>query len=208
MNKKSISFIIILTLIFLMSPAHLFSAEKKAEASKAATKSKSSPRVSDASYKIGAGDILKIITWKEVDFSLDEVLVRIDGMITFPLLDDVQAAGRTPLELKKDLEEKLKEYVAAPVVTVTVSNPISKQYYILGEVAKTGEYPLLKNLTVLQAFALAGGFTEWASKDEIIVLRKEKGKDKIIIVNYKKIAKGKDFSQNIKIEADDTIIVP
>lgn len=182
-----------------------FSAEKKTAPT---SEKKTVARSESDAYKIGAGDILKIITWKEEDFSLEEILVRIDGKITFPLLDDLQAAGRTPLELKKDIEEKLTKYVAAPVVTVTVSNPVSQRFYILGEVARTGEYPLFKHLTVLQAFALAGGFTEWASKDEIIVLRKVNGKDKLIRVNYKKIAKGKDLNQNIKIQADDTIIVP
>jgi polysaccharide export outer membrane protein len=73
---------------------------------------------------------------------------------------------------------------------------------------RTGEYPLVKHLTVLQAFALAGGFTEWASKKEIILLRQEVGKDKIYRINYKYIASGKDFSQNLKLQTDDTIIVP
>jgi polysaccharide export outer membrane protein len=86
--------------------------------------------------------------------------------------------------------------------------PLSQKFYILGEVLKTGEYPLVKHLTVLQAFALAGGFTEWASKKEIILLRNEGGRDKIYRINYKDIAKGKDFSQNIKLRPDDTIIVP
>ena len=159
-------------------------------------------------YRIGSGDILEIITWKEPDFSRDEVLVRLDGKITFPLLNDIQAADRTPLELKNDLEEKLKEFVAAPVVTVTVKDSGSQKFYILGEVVRTGEYQLVKSLTVLQAFALAGGFTEWASKKEIILFRQEGGREKIIRINYKNIIKGKDFDQNLQIKADDTIIVP
>jgi len=163
-------------------------------------------------YKIGSGDILEIITWKEEDFSREDILVRIDGMITFPLLDDIQAAGKTPLELKKDIETKLKDFIdnplVNPLVTVNVINPLSQRFYILGEVVRTGEYQLVKKLTVLQAFALAGGFTEWASKKEIILLRIEDNKEKIIRVNYKNIIKGKDFSQNILIKADDTIIVP
>jgi len=159
-------------------------------------------------YKIGSGDILDITTWKELDFSKEEVLVRIDGKISFPLLDDVQAAERTTLELKKDIQTKLKGFLSNPVVTVTVRSPASKRIYILGEVVNTGEYPLVKNLTVLQAFALAGGFTEWASKKEIILFRKEDGKDKTIRINYKNILKGKDFSQNVQLQADDTIIVP
>jgi polysaccharide export outer membrane protein len=159
-------------------------------------------------YAIGSGDILEIVTWKEPDFTREQILVRIDGKISFPLLGDVQAAGRTPLEINKDIEAGLKDYVDNPIVTVTVKNPESQKFYILGEVKKTGEYPIIKGLTVLQAFALAGGFTDWASKKEIILLRNEKGKNKVYSVNYKKIVKDKDFSMNIRIIADDTIIVP
>jgi polysaccharide biosynthesis/export protein len=159
-------------------------------------------------YLIGSGDILEITTWKEVDFTREEILVRLDGMITFPLINDIQAKGRTPMQVKQDIEEKLKAYVETPIVTVTVRTSGSKRFYILGEVVNTGEYPLVKGLTVLQAFALAGGFTEWASKNEIILMRNEDGKEKIYRVNYKNLIKGKDFSQNIKIQADDTIIVP
>ena len=160
------------------------------------------------SYQIGVGDILEITTWKEPDFTRNNVMVRTDGKISFPLLNDFPAAGLSPMELKYNLEAGLKAYVSNPVVTVHVINPVSQKFYILGEVMRTGEYPLVKHLTVLQAFALAGGFTEWASKKEIILLRHEGGKDKIYRINYKDIASGKDFSQNLKLKTDDTIIVP
>ena len=159
-------------------------------------------------YFIGSGDILEITTWKEADFSRPEVLVRLDGMITFPLINDIQARGKTPIQVKQDIETRLTDYVTNPVVTVTVRSSGSKRFYILGEVMRTGEYPLVKNLTVLQAFALAGGFSEWASKKEIILLRNENGQDKIFRVNYRDIIKGRDFDQNIKLQPDDTIIVP
>ncbi|MFH2066609.1 MAG: polysaccharide biosynthesis/export family protein [Pseudomonadota bacterium] len=159
-------------------------------------------------YTIGSGDVLDIITWKEADFSREELFVRIDGKITFPLLGDIQAAGRTPQQLKEDIENQLKTYVGSPVVTVTVRVPGSQKFYILGEVVRTGEYNLVTHLTIIQAFALAGGFTEWAAKDEIILFRIEDGKEKIIRVNYKKIIKGEDFNNNIYIKANDTIIVP
>ena len=167
-----------------------------------------SAKASSQDYQIGAGDILEITTWKEPDFTREEVLVRLDGKLTFPLLNDVQAAGLTTLDLKGIIENGLKDYVSNPVVTVNVRQPLSKRFYILGEVQRTGEYPLVKHLTVLQAFALAGGFTEWAAKDEIILLRNEDGKDKMYRIDYKDITKGKDLSQNIKLEPDDTIIVP
>jgi polysaccharide export outer membrane protein len=161
-------------------------------------------------YIIGNGDVLEITTWKEPDFSREEIIVRLDGKISLPLLHDIQAAGLTPSHLKRDIEKSLEKYVTKPSVTVTVRNAASQKFYILGEVVNTGEYPLVKDLTVLQAFAIAGGFTEWASKKEIILHRGVKGDSKgiVIQINYKKILKDKDFSQNVKIKANDTIIVP
>ena len=162
----------------------------------------------DASYVIDSGDILRIVTWKEPDFTLDEILVRIDGKISFPLLNDVQAAGLTPLMLKDIIETGLKNYVATPVVTITVRNPESKKFYILGEIQRTGEYNLVKDITVMQAFAIAGGFTEWASKAEIILIRRESGQRKVYKIDYKDMAKGRNLEQDIFIRAGDTIIVP
>lgn len=161
-----------------------------------------------AAYQIGAGDILKIVTWKENDFTLEAVLVRNDGKISFPLLNDVQAAGLTPLMLKDVIETGLKSYVANPVVTITVVTPESQKFYVLGEVLRTGEYPLVKDLTVMQAFALAGGFTEWASKDEILLVRMEAGGRKVYKIDYKDMAKGKNLEQDLVLKAGDTIIVP
>jgi len=192
---------LLLTLIFVMAAAEAFSQEKK-------QKTGWGVETIVDSYQIGIGDVLEISTWKEPDFTRENVLVRSDGKISFPLVNDFPAAGLSPMELKYNLEKALKAYVEHPVVTVHVTNPGSQKFYILGEVMRTGEYPLVKQLTVLQAFALAGGFTEWASKKEIILLRHEGGKDKIYRINYKEITKGEDFSQNLKLKADDTIIVP
>ena len=159
-------------------------------------------------YTIGAGDVLRIVTWKEADFTLDTVLVRTDGKISFPLLNDVQAAGLTPMMLKDVLESGLKNYVASPVITVAVVNAGSQKFYILGEVTRTGEYPIVKDLSVLQAFALAGGFTQWAAKDEILLIRREGGQKKVYKINYKDMAKGRNLDQDLLIRADDTVIVP
>jgi polysaccharide export outer membrane protein len=204
MKKRLSIFKFLLTSIVIFSVILVFAAEQMA----AEPKQTRSAEVSKKEYHIGVGDILEISTWKEPDLSREAVLVRTDGKITFPLLNDVQADGLTPTEVKNNIEARLKKFVEHPVVTVTVRDPVSQKFYILGEVTSTGEYPLVKHLTVLQAFALAGGFTEWASKNEIILLRHENGKDKVFRINYKNIAKGKDFSQNIKLKADDTIIVP
>ena len=202
--NKTLIFIFCLLLSLTLVAGQPLAAEKKTDAAKQTWSAKASPN----DYKIGAGDILEITIWKEPDLSREEVLVRTDGKISFPLLNDVQAAGLTPLEMKRNMEVGLKEFISNPFVTITVRSPESQKIYILGEVLNTGEYPLTKNLTVLQAFALAGGFTEWASKKEIILMRKEGGKEKIYRINYKNIIKGKDLSQNLMLKADDTIIVP
>lgn len=162
----------------------------------------------DGSYTIGPGDILAIHIWKEPEISQEEVLVRIDGKISFPLIGDIKVAGLTPVQVRSVVQKKLKDYIETPTVAVIVKSQGSQQFYILGEIAHTGAYPLYKNLTILQAFALAGGFSEWAAKKEIILLRNEGGEEKIIIINYKDIIKGKDFGQNVVLKADDTIIVP
>jgi polysaccharide export outer membrane protein len=167
-----------------------------------------SAKASGGDYVIGAGDILDVTTWKEPDLTRTDVLVRLDGKISFPLLNDVQAAGVTTGDLKRTMEQGFKSYVAHPVVTIAVKAPNSQKFYVLGEVVRTGEYPLFKNMTVLQAFAVAGGFTQWAAKDEILLLRREGGKEKIYRINYKDITKGKDPAQNLLVQADDTIIVP
>jgi polysaccharide export outer membrane protein len=161
-----------------------------------------------ADYRIGVGDVLEISTWKEPDLSRKDVLVRVDGKISFPLLGDIQSAGLSPTELTEAIQNGLKSYVTAPVVTVTIINPGSQKVYVLGEVQRTGEYPLSKNLTVLQAFALAGGFTQWAAKDEIILIRKDGGRERIFKINYKDIVRGRDVETNLSLQANDTIVVP
>lgn len=206
MKRKLFFIILFSTFMVVFNFQHICAAAGKSSVAK--TGQKWSGWVSTDAYKIGSGDVLEIVTWKEPDFSRPEVLVRTDGKISFPLLGDVQAAGRTPMEIRKEIESGLKAYVGNPIVTVTVKNPASQKFYILGEVKKTGEYPLIKGLTVLQAFAIAGGFTDWASKKEIILLRYENGKEKVYNINYKKIVDDKDFSQNINIKTDDTIVVP
>jgi polysaccharide export outer membrane protein len=163
--------------------------------------------LSESKYLIGEGDILSIRVWKEPDLTIDAARVRLDGKITFPLLDDIQASGLTTMELKDIIQKKLGEFVESPTVTVTLLDSASKKFYILGEIAKTGEYPILKSLSVMQAFALAGGFTEWASKKEILLFRYNKGVEEKIVINYKDIVKG-DMSKNIPVKADDIIVVP
>ncbi|OAG27935.1 polysaccharide biosynthesis/export family protein [Thermodesulfatator autotrophicus] len=157
-------------------------------------------------YIIGPGDVLEIIVWKEPDFSRD-ITVRPDGRITLPLIDDVMAAGKTPMELKEEIQKKLEEYIDLPVVTVVVKGINSKFYYMIGEIRNPGAYPLSKPTTILQALSLAGGFTEWAAKDKIKVLRFDKATRKILLFNYEKALKGKEIN-DFYLLPDDIILIP
>jgi len=156
-------------------------------------------------YRIGKGDVLEINVWKEEDLTR-VVKVRTDGRISLPLLDDVMAEGLTPIELKKKIEKKLSQFITSPFVTVMV-NEENNKFYMVGEVNKVGEYDLTKDLTILQAIAIAGGFTEWANKDNIILLRYKNGKEIRYKISYKDIVSGKAPEQNYFIQRNDTIIV-
>ena len=161
----------------------------------------------DANYVIGAQDVLDINVWKEQDISR-VVPVRPDGKISLPLLNDVQAAGLTPAQLAAQITESLKKYVTNPQVTVIVTTINSQRVYILGEVSRPGAFPLLPNMTVLQALSSAGGFTQFAREKNIYVLRTEDGKQVKHPFNYKDVVSGKNSDQNIVLKAGDTIVVP
>jgi polysaccharide biosynthesis/export protein len=158
------------------------------------------------SYVIGADDTLHIDVWKEPDLTVT-LPVRPDGMISLPLLNDVQAAGLTPMQLAASLTEKLKKYLADPRVTVVVTQMNSQRIYVTGEVLHTGAMPLLPHMTVLQALASAG-FTQFANTKGIYVLRVETGRQQKIPVNYKQLVKGEAMGQNILMKPGDTIVVP
>jgi polysaccharide export outer membrane protein len=159
----------------------------------------------DPNYVIGAQDVLDISVWKEEQLT-KTVPVRPDGKISMPLLNDVQAAGLTPTQLAMQITESLKKYVTDPQVTVIVREINSQRVYLLGEVARAGAYPLLPNMTVLQALSSAGGFTQFANLKKIYVLRVENGKQQKFPFNYKHALESPD--QNIVLKAGDTIVIP
>ena len=162
---------------------------------------------SDADYLIGPGDVLSIDVWKEPELS-KQVSVRLDGVMSLPLVNDVQAAGLTSTELRSQLTEKYKDFVDVPQVAVTVIESRSKRIYLLGKVARPGEYALQKNMTVVQAISLAGGLAEWADSSEVKLIRKIKGAEKTFKVDYDAIVSGEDLGQNVLLQPDDTIFVP
>jgi polysaccharide biosynthesis/export protein len=161
----------------------------------------------DPSYVIGAQDVLDISVWKDTELTRT-VPVRPDGKISLPLLNDLQAAGLTPEQLKNQITDGLKKYLDDPVVTVIVKEMNSQRIYITGEVTKPGAFPLLPNMTVLQALSSAGGFTQFANRSKIYVLRTAAGKQDKLPFDYKNVIKGKDASENVTLESGDTIVVP
>ena len=161
----------------------------------------------DPAYVIGPEDMLSISVWKEQELSAT-IPVRPDGKISLPLINDIEAAGQTPMQLAENITTKLKQYVAEPRVTVTVTQINSRRFYILGEVARPGAFPLLPNMTVLQAISAAGGFTQFSSPSKIYVLRNENGKQTKFPFNYKKVIAGGNAEQNIELKPGDTVVVP
>lgn len=163
--------------------------------------------VVDAGYKIGPQDVVRIDVWKEPDISRT-IPVRPDGKVSLPLLNDVQAAGLTAMQLAGSLRESLSKYLTSPQVTVTVTEINSRRVYITGEVIRPGALPLLPNMTVLQALSSAGGFTQFAKLKNIYVLRTEDGKQVKHPFNYKEVVKGNLAEQNILLQPGDVIVVP
>jgi len=155
-------------------------------------------------YVIGPADVLRITVWKEPDLTLDAT-VRLDGMITLPLLGDVQAAGRVPSQLAESLVAELQRLIESPRVTVSVSQATSARVYVVGQMVRPGEFPLSGRMTVLKALALAGGFREFAKPEGIVIVREDQT---VIPFNYKRVADGKDASHNVLLAAGDTIVVP
>ena len=169
------------------------------------------PAAKDSShdnYVIGDGDQLAINVWKEQELTVT-IPVRSDGKISLPLIGEVQASGKTPVQLKDDISSRLKAYLSTPDVTVTVLQMNSQKFNILGRVSKPGSFPLQETTTVLDAIASAGGFLDFAKQKNIYILRKNSaGETTRIPFNYKDVIKGNHPEQNIQLKANDTIVVP
>lgn len=201
--KRNIAVVVSTTLILAAA------AWAQNSAGKEPAKDASAPKAAAATnpaYVIGPEDTLYVNVWKEPDLTAT-LPVRADGMISLPLLNDVQAAGLTPMQLAASLTDKLKKYVADPRVTVTVTQMNSQRVYVTGEVSHSGAMALTPDMTVLQALSSAG-FTQFANTKGIYVLRTENGQQKKFPVNYKKLIKGEDPSSNVLLKPGDTIVVP
>lgn len=158
-------------------------------------------------YKIQAGDILLITVWKEPDMQR-EIQVRPDGGLSFPLVGDLFAEGKTPDQLRADLVSKLKKFIPSPAVTVSVQQTTGNRIYVIGKVLKPGEFVMVRPIDVLQALSMAGGLNAFALADEIKVLRRVTGNQTVMKFNYSDIEKGRGLEQNILLRSGDVVVVP
>ncbi len=166
-------------------------------------------------YKVGPGDVLKVFVWKEPELS-GELLVRFDGKVTIPLLGDMEASGRPPDQLAAEVAKAFRRFLAAPQVTIGVVSSNNARFFVLGQVARPGDFPLRGRTTVLQGLALAGGLREFAKTDSIVIVRQDKGfflpkgrpSEAFITVNYKKLEGARDVGENVVLRPGDTILVP
>lgn len=210
MHKVLLTWIILSLVSFAPSTQAQESAQSKQSGQKQVSSGAnglSKSATDDPNYLIGPQDVLSINVWKEAEFTRS-VPVRPDGKISLPLLNDVQAAGLTPMQLSSRITEGLKKYVEAPQVTVVVEQINSQRIYILGEVNRAGQFPLLPGMTMLEALSSAGGFTMFAKVTKIYLLRKSNGNQEKLPFNYKDVIHGKAPEQNIQLKAGDTIVVP
>lgn len=203
-----------LLMIAILAPGLLCSAQNQQPAATptgapaTATPATPAPPAAAANdtYVIGANDVLSVTVWKEPTLS-GSVLVRPDGMISIPLVGDIQAAGLTPLRLADQITTKLKKYVQDPNVSVVVSSIHSKMIYLIGEVGKTGPIEMSPDMTLLEAISSAGGLSEFANKKKIYILRDQGGKRERIPVHYKGALAG-NRALDLALKPGDTIVVP
>ncbi len=157
-------------------------------------------------YSINPGDVLEISVWKEESLN-KQALVRPDGGITFPLIGNIHAGGKSVGELKKNIIEKLATFIPDPVVTVSIVS-IGLKVYVLGKVNKPGEFQPTHNIDVMQALSMAGGLTPFADDDDIKILRRMNGDTKVLLFDYGAILDGQRLDQNIVLESGDVVVVP
>ena len=182
-------------------------APQAAPAPQSAPSPAASPVTVPADYVVGPEDVLGIVFWRERDMSAD-VVVRPDGRISLPLLNDVDVDGLTPDQVRERITELSKKFIEDPNVTIVVKQINSRKVYITGNVERPGTFPLLRSTTVLQLIALAGGLKEFANAGEIVLVRNEGGKQVSFTFNYDQLKNRKNLSQNIALKPGDTIIVP
>lgn len=159
-------------------------------------------------YRIGPGDTLEVVVWREESVTRNDILVRPDGRISMPLVDDITAAGLTPMELKELITKTLNKFMEAPYVYIIIRDPYSYSFSVLGNVKQPGRFTLLTPTNILQAIAEAEGFNEWAHKDDIVIMRGRGASQTRLPFSYSDVLSGKNLTQNVEIKPGDVVIVP
>ncbi len=162
--------------------------------------------VADA-YRLQPGDVLLVSVWKEPDLT-SETLIRPDGALSFPLAGEFAAADRTVDEVRAELQQRLREYVPEAVVTLTPRSLAGNRIFVIGKVARPGDFPLNRPIDVMQALALAGGTTAFADLSDIRILRRENGRQRVLEFRYGDVERGRRLEQNVLLQGGDTLIVP
>ncbi len=158
-------------------------------------------------YQVGPNDVLSIVVWKQPDISVAQIPVRPDGRVSLPLAGEIRVSGLTARQIKEVVTERLKEYVTEPNVTVIVLQVNYPVAYVMGEVTRPGPVPIRQDTTVLQLISMAGGFTTFADRDGVKILRREKGKEYRLKFDYNGVVKGKHPEQNLIVRPGDVILV-
>lgn len=158
-------------------------------------------------YQLGPEDVVEISIWKEEGLK-KEVLVRPDGKLSFALVGEIQAAGRTASEIQGEVTQRLTKFLSNPVVSVTVVKVAAQKIYVIGRVNKPGEYTSGRYIDVLQALSMAGGLTPFASANDIRVMRRVEGKQVALPFRYQDVVKGRNVDQNIVLQPGDVVVVP
>lgn len=166
-----------------------------------------SVEVKAAEYRFNAGDVIRVSVWREDGLEREEVILP-DGTISFPLIGAVSAQGRSATELEQEIAQKLERFIPGPAVTVELVDARGNIIYVLGEVNTPGAFQISKPTTVMQALSQAGGFTPYASRGRIKILRNENGQQTVHAFDYKDVAAGQDLESNIALQAGDVIVVP
>jgi polysaccharide export outer membrane protein len=159
-------------------------------------------------YTLNAGDTLDIAVWKEEDLTKKDVIVRPDGMFSFPLAGEINAVGHTVAQVEEQISSRLKKYIPEPVVSVSVKNLDGCRVYVIGQVSKPGSFVMNPRFSVLQALSLAGGLTPFAAANDIIILRGNGNAQNILPFHYGEVTKGRALNQNVLLEAGDVVVVP
>ena len=196
--------LVAMTVLFVGAPDA--SAQVPADAKSASTGSVT-PTIAPSNYRVGPEDVLEISVWRE-DTLKKEVLVRPDGGISYPLVGEVQAAGRTVQEIREEITKRLDKFIPDPVVTVTILKTGSQRVYVIGKVNKPGEFAIGRYVDVLQALSMAGGLTPFADSNNIRVMRRDGDRQAVLPFEYGAVIRGQKLEDNVQLRAGDVVVVP